>query len=139
MTNALNNSATPQVNLRQLLAGSQLPALPQSAVRLLELSQQSEHHQEIDRWAAQPRAEPGRLAVALSALLPTIADPAWHECRLFEQYYEQIVPTSSPDVVEMLGTIDQEFAAFAPLLKVTMPAKSLVDCFNEAAAAVAAA
>ena len=27
----------------------------------------------------QPTAEPGRLAVALSALLPTLADPVWQE------------------------------------------------------------
>jgi HD-like signal output (HDOD) protein len=93
-----------------------------------------EHHQQIDRWAAQPKAEPGRLAVALSALLPPIADPAWEECGLFERYYQRISPAGSPAAVELLAQIDQEFTEFAPVLKLATPAKSLVDCFNEAAA-----
>jgi HD-like signal output (HDOD) protein len=93
-----------------------------------------EHHQQIDRWAAQPKAEPGRLAVALSALLPPIADPAWEECGLFERYYQRIAPAGSPAAVELLAQIDQEFTEFAPVLKLATPAKSLVDCFNEAAA-----
>ena len=33
----------PNVDLRKLLAGAQLPALPQSAIRLLELSQDPEN------------------------------------------------------------------------------------------------
>ena len=35
--------STTTVDLKQLLAGAQLPALPQSAIRLLELSQDPEN------------------------------------------------------------------------------------------------
>ena len=35
----MTHAATPQINLKKILAGAQLPALPQSAIRLLELSQ----------------------------------------------------------------------------------------------------
>jgi HD-like signal output (HDOD) protein len=93
-----------------------------------------EHHQAVDRFAAQPTVEPGRLAVALSAMLPTIADPLWHECGLFERYYQRTVPPGSPAVPEVLLQVDREFAEFAPVLKLATPGKSLVDSFNEVAA-----
>jgi HD-like signal output (HDOD) protein len=91
-----------------------------------------EHHQAVDRWAAQPGAEPGRLAVALSALLPTVADPFWHECKLFERYYQRSAPAGSPPAVDLLAQTDREFAEFAPVLKLATPSKSLVDCLLEA-------
>jgi len=102
--------------------------LPEDFALLLE------HHQAVDRFAAQPTVEPGRLAVALSAMLPTMADPLWHECGLFERYYERIVPAGSPAVPELLLQVDREFAEFAPVLKLATPSKSLVDSFNEMAA-----
>ena len=34
---------TPTVDLKKILVGAQLPALPQSAIRLLELSQDPEN------------------------------------------------------------------------------------------------
>ena len=35
----MTDTAVPKLNLKQVLSGAQLPALPQSAIRLLELSQ----------------------------------------------------------------------------------------------------
>ncbi len=90
-----------------------------------------ENHQAVDRWASEAEAEPGKLAVAISALLPTTADATWGECELFDNYYQKVVPAGSPAVVELLGQIDLEFAQFAPVLKLSTPNKSLVDSFNE--------
>lgn len=92
-----------------------------------------ENHQAIDRWASQPESEPGKLAVALSALLPAAADPTWTECRLFADYYQKVCPPGGPAVVETLAAIDKEFTEFAPVLKLSDPAKSLVDSYNEMA------
>jgi hypothetical protein len=91
----------------------------------------------VDRWASHPEAEPGKLAVALSALLPTTADPAWTECGLFEAYYEKIRPATAPSVVELLEQTDQQFTEFAPVLKLATPSKSLVDGFHEVTSATA--
>jgi HD-like signal output (HDOD) protein len=102
--------------------------LPDGFAELLE------KHQAVDRWAAEPEAEPGRLAVALSALLPTTADPTWIDRELFTEYYRQVAPAGSPAVAELLGQIDREFAEFAPVLKLAAPSKSLVDSLNEMAA-----
>jgi hypothetical protein len=90
-----------------------------------------ENHQAVDRWASQPEAEPGRLAVALSALLPTVADPIWVECEMFEDYYRKVAPAGSRVAAELLEETDREFAEFAPVLKLSAPSKSLVDSFNE--------
>ncbi len=94
-----------------------------------------ENHQAIDRWVSHADAEPAKLAVALSALLPTTADPTWTESELFEAYYQRICPTGGPSVHELLEQTDDGFTEFAPVLKLSNPSKSLVDCYEEVTAA----
>jgi len=94
-----------------------------------------ESHLDIHRWIDRPDSEPGKLAVALSALLPATADPAWTECAEFTSYYEKAVPPGSPAIPELLEQLDQEFAEFAPVLKLAAPSKSLLDTYNEVLAA----
>ena len=102
-----------------------------------EFAAMIENHHAIEQYVANPQANPGKTAVALSALLPTVADPEWTECRLFEQYYDQTVPRGSTTVAEMLAQIDEQFVNFAPVLKVSSPRKSLVECYQEVVAAAA--
>ena len=90
-----------------------------------------ENHQAIDRWVTQPDKAPGNLAVAMSALLPTVADPLWKECDRFEAYYEKVRPSEGPSAAELLCQIDKEFAEFAPVLKIATPGKSLVESHQE--------
>ncbi len=92
-----------------------------------------ENHQAIDLWVSQADSEPGKLAVALSAMLPTTADPTWEECEAFEGHYRQVAPAGSPSAVELLEQTDREFTEFAPVLKLATPNKSLLDSFNEMA------
>ena len=94
-----------------------------------------ESHLDIDRWINKPDSEPGKLAIALSALLPTTADPVWSECARFTSYYEQAVPAGSPAIPELLEQLDHEFADFAPVLKLATPGKSLQEAYNEVTAA----
>jgi len=75
------------------------------------------------------------VAVAMSALLPTVADPVWGECDRLEGCYDSVRPTGSVALPELLAALDREVAEFAPVLKISMPAKSLVDCYAEANAA----
>ena len=92
-----------------------------------------EHHAEIDRWVAQASSSPGDLAVAMSALLPTAGDPTWVECSRFEEAYEKVKPAGAPSARDLLAQTDKDFADFAPVLKITAPSKSLVDCYDQAA------
>ena len=102
--------------------------LPENCASLIE------DHLDIEQWTAHADSEPGKLAVAMSALLPTLGDQAWTEHSMFEDYYHQVSPDDAPSIPQLLGTIDQEFADFAPVLRVSIPDSSLVDRYNEAAA-----
>jgi HD-like signal output (HDOD) protein len=93
------------------------------------------HHCETDAAAAARREQPGRLAVALSALLPPAGDPTWHEAALFETLYADCKPSGGADVPDLLEQIDREFANFAPVLNLQEPGRSLVEIYQAAAAA----
>lgn len=93
-----------------------------------------ESHQAVERWVCEAKSEPAKMAVALSALLPPAADGLWHECEFFDIYYREACPQGVPPVVALLQSIDEEFAAFAPVLNLTAPRKSLVACWKEATA-----
>ncbi|NQT40781.1 MAG: HDOD domain-containing protein [Planctomycetes bacterium] len=92
-----------------------------------------EQHPAIDYWIPRAAESPAELAVALSALLPTSADPTWIDCELFAKYYGQVCP-HGPSVEELLADTDRQFAEFAPVLKLATPSKSLVDCHEQAKA-----
>ncbi len=96
-----------------------------------------EQHDAIDRLSFPDKSNPNLAAVTLSALLPTIADPIWHECAMCEEYYGRIAPPGSPPLVELLARVDQSFVEFAPVLKLATPSKSLVECYTEVAAPAA--
>jgi len=96
-----------------------------------------ESHPAIERWAGEAQSEPGKLAVALSALLPAAADPTWTDREEFEDYYRKVTPNSAPDVAELLDEVDQQFAQFAPVLKLATPSRSLVASLRETAVTVA--
>jgi HD-like signal output (HDOD) protein len=90
-----------------------------------------ESHHEIEEHVANVKANPGKAAVALSALLPSVADPRWCECSQFEKYFLKTTPPGGPSVLEILTQIDELFVSFAPVLKVSNPNKSLVECYQE--------
>ncbi|MHC4398234.1 MAG: HDOD domain-containing protein [Planctomycetota bacterium] len=90
-----------------------------------------ENHLSVEHWIEQPEEEPGKLAVAMSALLPAATDPAWHDRAQFEECYERICPAGGPSIEEMLAHVDRGFAEFAPVLKLSSPSKSLIDFHNE--------
>ena len=89
-----------------------------------------EGHLAIEGPARQHRENPGQVGVALSALLPTISDPRWPECGLFEQVYADLCTQTWPSLPALFLQIDREFAEFAPLLKLPLPKRSLVESYE---------
>jgi HD-like signal output (HDOD) protein len=105
--------------------------LPEDFANLIE------NHLQVPNDRGQQPRDARVTAVAMSALLPTVADPAWSECSRLEHCYDSVRPSGSIALPELLAGLDREVAQFAPVLKISMPAKSLSDCYAEANAVAA--
>lgn len=103
--------------------------LPEDTAALIE------RHTAIDEIVSAEKLKPAEAAVALSSLLPTAGDQHWPECGAFQKYYERMRPKGTQSAAELLTQVDKEFADFAPVLKIAAPARTLLECFNEAQAA----
>lgn len=105
--------------------------LPETFATLIE------SHLDVERWSRHPDSEPERLAVSLSALLPTADDSDWSEARIFERYYQKVKPAGAPAIEELLVDTDRDFADFAPVLKLSIPEETLADRLQGSLAAPA--
>jgi HD-like signal output (HDOD) protein len=94
-----------------------------------------ENHTSVDELLSAATAKPDQIAVAISALLPSISDERWSECAHFDAVYNRVRPARGPTLPELLAQIDQEFVEFAPVLKLAAPTKSLVAWYEESLAA----
>jgi HD-like signal output (HDOD) protein len=103
--------------------------LPETFAKLIET------HADLDELLAEEKPDPSRLAVGLSSLLPAAHDPTWSEREQFEKVYERVCG-NEPALMKFLARIDNEFAEFAPVLKLSAPAKSLVENFQQDAGLV---
>lgn len=99
-----------------------------------EFAELIEAHTDVVPWIGKSGAAPGKLAVAMSALLPTAREEGWHECAQFESCYDRSAPSGAPSTGALLEQIDAEFAQFAPVLRIATPAKSLAEAYAETAA-----
>lgn len=104
-----------------------------------EFAEIVEGHAATSAFSGGAKGNLNKLAVQLSSLLPSAADDTWTDCGAFEQAYQSLTSSGSPSVAQMLEQTDKEFADFAPVLKLSTPAKSLNEYYTEATAALAAA
>ena len=65
--------------------------------------------------------ETGKLAVALSALLPANQDQPWYERDKFLAAYDKLAAERGKAIPDLFAQIDAEFAEFAPVLKLPRP------------------
>lgn len=96
--------------------------LPEQFAQLIEA------HTGLDQFLAEGCQDPGKVAVALSALLPASHDEDWFEREQFLVAYQQSAGTGGTPVGKLLAQIDDEFTEFAPILHLPKPAKSLAQC-----------
>jgi HD-like signal output (HDOD) protein len=92
-----------------------------------------ESHTKLDEFLATGCKEPGKLSVSLSALLPANHDENWLEREKFVNAFEQLAGNRGRTAADMFGQVDQEFGEFAPVLKLAVPAKSLVQHLEQVA------
>jgi hypothetical protein len=91
-----------------------------------EFAQLIEAHTKLDEFLAEGCKDAGKVAVALSALLPAAHDDEWYERKKFLAAFEKLAGGKRP-IGEIFAQIDQEFTEFAPVLKLATPGKSLVQ------------
>jgi HD-like signal output (HDOD) protein len=96
-------------------------SLPEEFAKLIEC------HTQLDQLMESGSKETGKLAVALSALLPANQDQTWFEREKFVAAYDTLAAGRGKAIPELFTQIDAEFAEFAPVLKLSTPAKSLVQ------------
>ncbi|PHS05454.1 MAG: phosphohydrolase [Blastopirellula sp.] len=88
-----------------------------------------ESHVDLDEHLAQSKPDPGKISVALSALLPATNDESWSERDEFEKAYNKI-KGDGPALLDLLGQIDADYEEFAPVLKLTAPTSTLVQSYE---------
>ncbi|HZN36610.1 MAG TPA: HDOD domain-containing protein [Pirellulaceae bacterium] len=100
-----------------------------------EFAQLIEAHTRLDDFLTDGCKDPGKLAVALSALLPANNDDQWFEKDKFLAAYQQLVGPRGKPAEELFAQIDREFTEFAPVMKLATPAKTLTVHLVKAAIA----
>jgi HD-like signal output (HDOD) protein len=103
--------------------------LPEGFAQLIE------NHTSLDAMLASPSPAAGPLAVALSSLLPSASDRVWHDGPQFDTACAAVLKGAQGNLPDILSQVDHQFTEFAPVMKLAMPAKSLVDCYNDLVAA----
>jgi HD-like signal output (HDOD) protein len=91
-----------------------------------------ETHTEIDSLLATEPKNLAKISVALAAVLPSASNSQWMERERFLAIYRTLTNDKGQSVDELFAKTDKEFADFAPILKIASPAKSLVQCLEEA-------
>jgi HD-like signal output (HDOD) protein len=101
--------------------------LPENFATLIE------EHAKYDPTSSR-EFHPSLAAVALSALLPSTQDGHWAELEAFRSGFARLkgINVALP---QLLSDVDRDFAEFAPVLKLAVPARSLVEFLPSAAAA----
>lgn len=111
-------------------AGAQIVGkwnLPEEFSRLIE------RHSDLVGLLQEPQSDSAQLAVALSALLPACSDESWVEYAQLEAAYEKLTDDSAPLLIELLTEVDEQFSDFAPVLDLSIPTSSLVECYEQVA------
>jgi hypothetical protein len=75
--------------------------------------------------------------MGMSALLPAVDDSTWSEFGRFEGIYNHIRPLEGPHLEQLLAQIDNEFIEMAPMLRIPNPRRSLLEHYQDVAAATA--
>ena len=105
-------------------------SLPEEFATLIE------DHCHVEDLVAASDMNPGKIAVALSAMLPAASDKEWKECERFLAAFNQLAAGKKVTAPRFLAEVDKAFVEFAPVLRLAVPAKTLASYLEEAAAAV---
>jgi HD-like signal output (HDOD) protein len=95
-----------------------------------------EQHCHLEQLLNASPLVPGPVSVALSSQLPAVADDEWFERDAFDAAFKKAAGPACSNIPAFLAEVDKQFAEFAPVLKLQIPARSLADFFENAEAGV---
>lgn len=95
-----------------------------------------EQHCKLDELLNAIPLQPGPVSVALSSQLPAVADDEWFERDEFADAFKKAAGPAASNVQAFLAEVDKQFAEFAPVLKLQIPARSLADFYENAEAVI---
>lgn len=75
-------------------------------------------------------ANRGAACVALASLLPSCSDNHWNEQNEFVDGYSKLTGKNETELAEIFKDVDEATNEFAPLLKLPVPEKSLIENLN---------
>ena len=105
-------------------------SLPEEFATLIE------SHCKLDELVVAGDKFPGKLAVALSALLPAASDKDWKDRERFLVTFNKLAAGKKSTAPRFLAEVDKDFGEFAPVLRLSAPTKTLVQFLEEAVAGV---
>ena len=93
-----------------------------------------ERHPALDELLNAPTPRIDAVCVALASMLPSCRDEQWDEEEEFLDGIERVTESRTVDLQQLLTDVDKSFEEFAPVLKIQVPGKSLVDWYSESSA-----
>lgn len=105
-------------------------SLPEEFATLIE------SHCKLDELVATGDKFPGKLSVALSALLPAASDKDWKDRERFVATFNKLAAGKKSTAPRFLAEVDKDFGEFAPVLRLSAPTKTLVQFLEEAVVGV---
>jgi len=89
-----------------------------------------ERHPNVDELLSGANARIDAACVAIASLLPSCRDESWEEQDGFMDALDKITGTISIDLDDMMKAVDDSFAEFSPIMKLSVPERSLTDWIN---------
>lgn len=99
--------------------------LPEEFVSLIA------QHTQMEDLLGKGELARGAACVALASLLPSCSDNEWHERDEFLDAFGKLLGTEPTVLDTILSGADEQTAEFAPLMKLPVPSKALVDFVSD--------
>lgn len=90
-----------------------------------------ERHPNLDELLVNQPPLQDAACVALASLLPSCQDDAWQDREEFVAGLQRIASCSLEGVLELLTETDETFEQFAPVMRLPVPERSLVQWYNQ--------
>lgn len=90
-----------------------------------------ERHPNLEELLSAQPAKLDAACVALASLLPACRDAEWNERQVFAAGWQQLMAGGPDQLPALVAEADATFAEFAPIMKLPIPERSLVQWLNE--------